>query len=506
MKDYHFENGESNNFDETIRLDVINEQVKHIEPTEEKEDDLGNADDFLNVFESEQLDKAVADEEDTQPELPSGEEETKSTPTLPPMEETKKTEKTEQPKEKTDEESEEEGSFWNKKTIGMVTAGGVVALLLCFLFVKLFFFGSVQEKTPVLQEPQLMLVESVLSDDRLLLYNTKTGEEKAVALTEKTTITDEQGKPVSSHLLQAGDFLMVALNDDGTAMVSGVYEAVETQTVTEVTVNTAQKRLETPDGTFTYDDHTVFLYGDEPILPEEIEPCDVLTLAGQKGQVWRVMVEEFHGYLEFSNKEAIKNGTVQIDDEDPLALAQVDKLALAAGEHQLTIKGENIEVGKEKVIIREDESTVYDLSKAQKKMGVLVIDANVADYKLYLNGNLTDETKPAVLPFGEYDVVILKDGYKEFNQKVTLRQDTVSITAELEKTEPEGDKYGTVAFKSNVPDTEVWVDGVNMGMTPLQIDLLYGTHQVVFHKEGYTDQTQTVVVENAMTAVNGALS
>ena len=58
------------------------------------------------------------------------------------------------------------------------------------------------------------------------------------------------------------------------------------------------------------------------------------------------------------------------------------------------------------------ETTVYDLSKAQQKMGVLAVNANVSDYKLYINGALVDSSQPSVLPFGEYDVVILKNGVR----------------------------------------------------------------------------------------------
>mgnify|MGYP002226520780 CR=1 FL=1 len=38
-----------------------------------------------------------------------------------------------------------------------------------------------------------------------------------------------------------------------------------------------------------------------------------------------------------------------------------------------------------------------------------------------------------MLPMGEYDLVILKNGYTEWSQHVTLDKDTLNVTAELQR-------------------------------------------------------------------------
>ena len=56
MKDYHFER-DDHEFDQTIRLDDINEELKKLEKEKEQvEDDLGDKDAFLDAFESEKFD------------------------------------------------------------------------------------------------------------------------------------------------------------------------------------------------------------------------------------------------------------------------------------------------------------------------------------------------------------------------------------------------------------------------------------------------------------------
>ncbi|MBQ8734255.1 MAG: hypothetical protein IJY76_07240, partial [Anaerotignum sp.] len=54
MKDYHFQENEQD-FGLTVRLDDINEKLKQFQK-ETAEDDLGDANDFLNAFESEKFD------------------------------------------------------------------------------------------------------------------------------------------------------------------------------------------------------------------------------------------------------------------------------------------------------------------------------------------------------------------------------------------------------------------------------------------------------------------
>ena len=54
MKKYHFQENEKD-FGSTVRLDAINDKVKEIKKKEET-DELGDANEFLNVFESEKFD------------------------------------------------------------------------------------------------------------------------------------------------------------------------------------------------------------------------------------------------------------------------------------------------------------------------------------------------------------------------------------------------------------------------------------------------------------------
>lgn len=67
MKKYHFQENEKD-FGSTVRLDAINDKVKEIKKKEET-DELGDANEFLNVFESERFDDPAETDENTEDAL-----------------------------------------------------------------------------------------------------------------------------------------------------------------------------------------------------------------------------------------------------------------------------------------------------------------------------------------------------------------------------------------------------------------------------------------------------
>lgn len=479
MKDYHFEN-ERDEFDTTIRLDHINEKLKDLEnDPPSMEGELGDKDDFLKAFESEKFD-----------EIPRRELETEKIPVR-----------------KRNAEiygGQEPDGFWNKRTIGLLTGGGFLLMLVVFLLVKVIFFGGFSGKTPVAAQEgqQPMLVESVLSGGELLVYDITAKEQKTVTMSAEAVVTDRMEAEISSSEVQEGDLLMMQLDQTGEVVLSATYGGgIFQEEATGLEADTEKYRLIGEDEKYEYDERTMFRYDDEEISPEDLEPCDVLQLSGYEDTVWSVNILEYHGYIKVENKTAVKNGTFRLDEEDELPLEEVERIAVSEGSHTITVEGDNIETRKDTIFVESGEEYVYDLSKAQEKVGVLVINANVTDYKLYINGAQTDSSVPTVLPLGEYDVVILKNGYQDWNQKVVLDQDTVSVTANLEREI----QYGTVVIASDVEGTVVYVDGQEIGIAPLQTTLTYGEHMIVLRKEGYPDYEHNVSVETPVLHLNATM-
>ena len=99
-------------------------------------------------------------------------------------------------------------------------------------------------------------------------------------------------------------------------------------------------------------------------------------------------------------------------------------------------------------------------------------------------------------------LTILKNGYEEWNQQISLRQDTVTVSAHLE----ESVRYGTVVIACNEENASVIIDGVDRGTAPLQISLAYGNHEIVVQKDGFSAYRETVRVQDSVVHVRAELS
>ncbi|WP_458407560.1 PEGA domain-containing protein [Anaerotignum sp.] len=493
MKDYHFQENEQD-FGLTVRLDDINEKVKQFQK-ETAEDDLGDANDFLNAFESEKFDIPAAEEQTET--LPEAEESTRQPIPVKPAK--KQPEPVEEDGE-WEEEGEEEKFGMSKKTMGLIAVLAVIACIIGFSFVRCGFHT---DKAPAVPSGQAspMLVESVLDAEEVVVYDITEEERRTVLLTEETKVTDEQGRSVAYGGVEMGDLVMVELDKDGETALSIDYSdaAIQTREMTDLEVDTAKKRLVGEEDSFEYGAKAMFIYDEEEISPKELEPCDLLELKLVEDVVWSVEVLEYHGYIEVENAKTIKDGKFQLDDEEAVPLEEGMKVAARAGQHEVTVTGANIETRKDTIFVEAGEDFTYDLSKAQEKLGVIIVNANVSDYKLYVNGAVTES--PAVLPMGEYDLVILKNGYKEWNQHVKLDKDTLNVTAELQRDM----QYGTLTVTADTDGAWVYINGEEYGVAPMQVNLPYGSYNVQVEKDGYGTFRQSVTIQSSTASLHATL-
>jgi hypothetical protein len=118
---------------------------------------------------------------------------------------------------------------------------------------------------------------------------------------------------------------------------------------------------------------------------------------------------------------------------------------------------------------------------------------------------------------GTYTLKLIKDGYKEFSQTLTLNSSdtskTVNISLEKSSTTSTSTssstttpKTGTLSVNSNPTGAKVYVDNSYKGITPIKLNLEVGTYTVKITKTGYLDYTETVkITENKQYSINQPL-
>ena len=155
-----------------------------------------------------------------------------------------------------------------------------------------------------------------------------------------------------------------------------------------------------------------------------------------------------------------------------------------------------VEIGREKVT----KEIVLKSSKAQLTLHVANEDAEI-----WLNGEKvgTGQWSGLVNP-GKYVAEARLDHHR--NRSVTFdieeqEEKNVSLT-------PPDPMYGSMQFNSDPVETTVYLDGKEVGTTPMILNnILEGSHEVMFEKKGYHSyETVVVVTEGKRAEVQCSLS
>lgn len=173
------------------------------------------------------------------------------------------------------------------------------------------------------------------------------------------------------------------------------------------------------------------------------------------------------------------------------------------GRHLVEIKKEEFHDFQQWVNLTEGQVvTLTPVLKAKVKAtpkGSLLVDADVSDAEVYINGKKQLDTTPTVidnLDEGDYIVEVRKAPATPWKQSVYVKGgQRTKVTAELKATMGSANKGGTVRVLSNVATAEVYLDGTYKGVVPLDLTgTAAGTHLIECRAKGYVSQEKSVTV------------
>lgn len=497
MGDYNFDEKDQE-FDMTIRLDKINEQVKQHEL---QEDDLGDKNAYLDMFHSEQLDDTL----NQTPDLKS---------TEMPKHERPRSERNQGQNKPTaydalkkppqDDYDDIPFSFGSKKFYGLLALLGVILALFGFTFARNILPAMTEEEVIIAEEVPVeltaYLVEEILPSEQIVVFDTTANTSITISIDDNTIITNAKDEVLYASPLAMGDLVYMALDADKVATeitYAGFTEVEETN----LSINTTQKTL-TGSGAYTYNANAIFQYKGAEIQPQELVSTDVIKLKLINKVIWSAEVLEYHGYLSLSNGDTVENGFIEINGSAPIAFADIDKYTLPEGKHEISISGDTIVTTTDSITIIGEQEYFYDLTKAQTKMGVVLVNSNVTDPRVYIDGTLMDNDETIVLPYGAYDVVILKNGYEDWNDTLTIDNDTMHITANMTKMVSD---IGVLSLTCNIDNADVYIQNTYMGEAPLEMSLPYGSYQIEVEKRGYETYSTRIYINTSMIELNAEL-
>lgn len=341
------------------------------------------------------------------------------------------------------------------------------------------------------------VVLDVYSDSKKLkLYDFENDKDISLIMKAGADMKDQYGNIMTLAEFEEGDIVDILYNKN-----SMEYESIKIspnswtlKSVTNLKLNAQASTITYGNDVYKYTDRLISKYGNSKFNILDLDSIDVATVKGYGSTIWSLNVEKSHGFVTITGKDKIKDGAVEIDTDIYKSLNESNRIKLREGEHKIVVKGSNIEPYVDQFAVLSTEEVNIDLSEVPIKTGVIIINANVNDYTLYVNGE-QNSSVPIVLEYGQYDIKVTKEGYKDTNTKLLVNSPTVTLPVNLEEEEKETTKMGELSVSTgSVQEANVYVDNGYVGITPLSIKLTYGEHRVIVKKEGYSDVSTTVTI------------
>ncbi len=182
-------------------------------------------------------------------------------------------------------------------------------------------------------------------------------------------------------------------------------------------------------------------------------------------------------------------------------------LKVADGRHLLEIKKTDYEDFSQWVQVKEgDRINVNPMLKAiaKEKWGEILVESDVPDASVYLDGNLHPDKTPTLIRkvlVGPHVIEIRKDPAMPWKQTLNVEEGkTFKVRAELKATI--GGPGGSVRVLSNVEGASVFLDGNDLGPAPMDIkDVKPGEHVIEVKAAGYLVSEKRITVGAGSAAV-----
>ncbi len=354
-------------------------------------------------------------------------------------------------------------------------------------------------------------------------YNTAFEEESVCTYSGGTEILTKNGKQISSESLEIGQVLDVYQNPE-TKKLSKLQlsaDILENERVTGLAADPDAGNLEVNGVKYRYGSGFTAFSDGEPIHVQEISPTDEVTFRGVKGKAYSIVVTKGHGYLKPKKYTDFIGGTMTVGGVAILPVTEKMLVPVPEGTYEVTMKNGDY-TGSSTVTIERNKQFKLDMSKFKTlapHTGQVVFDIDPVGAELYVNGSLTDYSKPVSLKYGKHSLRVILEGYTPYIGIIDVQSasPTVRISLTDENTDVTDDTDDTTVSRQdsendqNVSDqydnqhtitvsapigASVYMDGTYKGVAPCSFPKKIGTVTITLSMSGLQTKSYTMKTVN----------
>lgn len=350
-----------------------------------------------------------------------------------------------------------------------------------------------------------------LESGSITFMNIETGRDYTLIYDGTTVITDKYGGALAMTQMKSGDIVDVTflkakkkLAQMNLSAKAWIFENVE-----KYDFDTINRSAAIGGSVYSLRNDVVVTSEGKEAQFEDIVKGDIVTISGVGNTVYSVLVEQGHGYLRLSDDEYLKDGWIEVGQSVICQIAEDMLLAVPEGTYDVHLTAAGIDETKKVTIYRNQEVTldVSDVKAQAPKTGKIIFAVTPSEATVYIDGSEADITGPVELEYGVHQMIAKADGYETVTQYIKVGQELASISVTLEEGEAEEtDDSSSVSSNEltssyrvyiDAPsDVEVYLDGIYVGMSPVNFKKEAGTHTITFRKTGYVTKSYTVQIDD----------
>lgn len=344
------------------------------------------------------------------------------------------------------------------------------------------------------------IVESI-ENSRIVIKDISTGSSSSIKPDSDTEIFDKNGKKSSLNNILVGDIISVEFDENKEKILKITYPDKyfyigdkNKSDLYSLEVSENKDKIVCDNKTYKISEYTDIIYKDQHKSISDLTEVDKVILKGYDDTVYYIEILEFHGNINIKNADKLENGNIKIDDNEKISISDNSIIPVTEGSHKILITGSNINDYSAEIFIVSGESFDIDLGDLQGKKCVLIIKANVNDYKLYINDvEVYDTSSPQVIDEGQYTIRIEKEGYEPFNQTLNLSGSSYELKAELKELAVEKVSFVITTYPAGA---DIYIDNEYIGKSPINTNLSEGDYKFVAKLSGYSDIDRNISIDN----------
>lgn len=364
----------------------------------------------------------------------------------------------------------------------------------------------------------------------MILQDVDTKEEKVFQYNGGTRIYSRNKVALLVSQLVCGEIVDASYHTDKNMLnrIQVSQDAWEYKKIKAGNLNRGKNYIEITGRKYRYEPDIAVFCQDEKKMFMEISERDEVTVKGIGTQVYSVIITTGHGYIRLGGHDAFIGGTIEVDRNIFLKVEKNMLITVSEGEHKIVLKNGQMQA-IENVVVGNGQEYFLDLSEytmPEETKGKLKFVIQPSDATLYINGKVRNYKNLIQLPYGNYTVTVIAEGYEDYTGILRVQQSNeeyelisidlvaskdTEVTKKPQTTEePKATEQGSsaTATPEATPDREqsitinspegasVYIDGVYKGVAPVTFAKVTGEITITLSMTGYETKSYTITVED----------